>query len=95
MTNSITIIPYGSLRSATGSTVSACRVPSAADGQPLAQLLETIGIAASRVQLVMVNHKAAGLDTHVRAGDRVALFPGEYPIFADWHAYRYITAQAV
>ena len=27
--------------------------------------------------------------TVVGAGDRVALFPKEYPIFADWHAFRH------
>jgi hypothetical protein len=36
----------------------------------------------------MVNHRAANLDTVVGAGDRVALFPREYPIFVDWHTYR-------
>ena len=36
----------------------------------------------------MINHRAAAVDTTVRAGDRIALFPGEYPIFADWHTYR-------
>ena len=88
MTEKITIVAYGSLRIQSGATSSAKRAPAIACRQPLHQFLETIGISCNRVQLVMVNHRAAGLDTEVGAGDRVALFPKEYPIFVDWHSYR-------
>ena len=57
-------------------------------GNPSAEFLETIDVPGNRIQLAMVNHRAADLDTMVGAGDRVALFPKEYPIFVDWHAYR-------
>ena len=88
MSKNITIIPYGSLRHTAGSTPGDKLVHTVDQPQPLSQLLETIGVAGNNVQLVMVNHRAAGLDTQVGAGDRVALFPKEYPIFADWLAYR-------
>jgi len=32
--------------------------------------------------------KNARMDAMVGNGDRVALFPKEYPIFVDWHSYR-------
>jgi molybdopterin converting factor small subunit len=93
MTDKITIIPYGSLRSDTGAALSDKLTRPIAHRQPLAQFLEAIGISVSRIQLAMINHRTAGLDTMVGAGDRVALFPREYPIFVDWHAFRHASAQ--
>lgn len=93
MPDNITIIPYGSLKTEAGSTLSGQQVRSIGHRQPLARYLETIGIPRQRIQLAMVNHRAAGLDTVVGAGDRVALFPKEYPIFVDWHAFRHAGAQ--
>jgi len=89
MPDKITIIPYGSLRDETDPAVQGHLVRPIGQRQPLARFLETIGISGNRIQLAMVNHRAAGLDTMVGAGDRVALFPKEYPIFADWHAFRH------
>ena len=88
MSKPITIIPYGSLRLATGPHPGDKLLHTIEQPQPLSELLETIGVSGNHVQLVMINHRAAGLDTEVGAGDRVALFPKEYPIFADWLAYR-------
>jgi molybdopterin converting factor small subunit len=93
MSDEITIIPYGSLKIDTGAALSDKLVRPIAYRQPLFQFLETIGISGSRIQLAMINHRAAGLDTMVGAGDRVALFPREYPIFVDWHAFRHASAQ--
>jgi molybdopterin converting factor small subunit len=92
MSDKITIIPYGSLKNETGADLSGKRVEPIAHRQPLSQFLEAIGISGKRIQLAMVNHRAAGLDTMVGAGDRVALFPKEYPIFVDWHAFRHTSA---
>ena len=55
---------------------------------PLPDLLERLRIPPSRVQLVMVNHRAAPPDKVIQPGDRVALFPREYAIFADWKNLR-------
>ena len=55
---------------------------------PLADVLSDYGIPIDQVQLVMLNYKASSLNVTIRPGDRVALFPREYPIFADWSGYR-------
>jgi molybdopterin converting factor small subunit len=59
------------------------------DFLPVADLLRQAGVPAERVQLAMVNHRAAALDHSVRPGDRVALFPLEYMVFADWLDFRF------
>lgn len=56
---------------------------------PLSDILQIIGIPPERVQLVMINHRAVPRQTIIYPGDRVALFPGEYPVFADWKDFRY------
>jgi molybdopterin converting factor small subunit len=88
MSDKITIIAYGSLKNETGPTSGGEQVHPIGHRQPLDRFLETIDIPGNRIQLAMINHRAAGLDTVVGAGDRVALFPKEYPIFVDWHAFR-------
>lgn len=55
---------------------------------PLADVLERLEIPVNRVQLVMVNHRAVKGNATIHPGDRVALFPREYPIFVDWNSYR-------
>ena len=90
MPDKITIIPYGSLKNETGADLSGKRVEPIAHRQPLSQFLEAIGISGKRIQLAMVNHARAAVDA--RTGDRVALFPKEYPIFVDWHAFRHASA---
>lgn len=55
---------------------------------PLSGLLKRLDIEPDTVQLVMVNHKAVPQTNIVRPGDRIAIFPREYPIFADWVSLR-------
>ena len=55
---------------------------------PLPDLLERLHIQDRQVQVAMVNYKAVPPDHIVRPGDRVSLFPREYPIFADWKNFR-------
>ena len=88
MTNRITIIPYGSLKKEMTNAPRDRSEHVIDHPQPLSRFLGTIGIAVHRIQLVMVNHRAAGLNTVIGGGDRVALFPREYPIFVDWHTHR-------
>jgi molybdopterin converting factor small subunit len=54
----------------------------------LLEFLDCLGIASDRVQLVMVNHRAVSPDHAIHPGDRIALFPKEYAIFADWKNFR-------
>ena len=55
---------------------------------PLPNLLEHLRIGSKQVQLAMVNYKAVPPDHRVQPGDRVSLFPKEYPIFVDWKSFR-------
>ena len=55
---------------------------------PLVDILKKLKIPFDLVQLVMVNHKAVHMDSAIYPGDRVALFPKEYPVFADWKDFR-------
>jgi len=54
----------------------------------LVDILKELKIPFDMVQLVMVNHKAVHIDSTIYPGDRIALFPREYPIFADWKDFR-------
>ncbi len=56
---------------------------------PLAEVIKNLDIPLSRVQLVMVNHRAVSPDFLIHPGDRVSLFPREYAFFADWKAFRF------
>lgn len=55
---------------------------------PLFSVIEQVGIPPDRVQLAMVNNHPVSQRAVVSPGDRVALFPREYPIFADWKDHR-------
>jgi sulfur carrier protein ThiS len=54
----------------------------------LIDLLERLGFQPEEVTLAMVNHKSVPADWPVPPGDRLSLFPREYPIFADWLDHR-------
>jgi len=56
----------------------------------LLEILDRLDIPRDQVQLVMLNHRPVKMDARVSTGDRVALFPLEYPIFADWKDYRLV-----
>ena len=88
MTATVRIIPYGSLQGAIPLSDERWAEHPLADARCLADILDAIGVPVGKVQLAMINHRAAGIDAAVRAGDRIALFPREYPIFVDWHAHR-------
>src|SRR5512139_546862 len=46
--------------------------------------IQVLGIPKEKVKLIFVNHTGALLDQPLKEGDRVSLFPAEYPVFADW-----------
>ena len=58
------------------------------DPMPLKEFLDSLEIVSDQVQLAMINHRAVFLDQMVHPGDRIALFPREYAIFADWKNFR-------
>ena len=85
---------FGSLSAEQSGTRSPCIHCALRQPTPLPDLLERLRIQPGRVQLVMVNHRAAPPDQMIQPGDRVALFPREYAIFADWKNLRTATHPA-
>jgi len=53
-------------------------------GATVQEAIQVLGIPKERVELIFVNHTGAFLDQPLKEGDRVSLFPAEYPVFADW-----------
>ncbi len=76
---------FGSLSRERGEHHCSCDLPRPT---PLREVLEHLQIPPARVQLVMVNYRAVPPDHVIQPGDRVALFPKEYAIFADWKNLR-------
>jgi molybdopterin converting factor small subunit len=85
MKSMIDVFFFGSLSRERGEHHATCDLPRPT---PLGELLEHLQILPGRVQLVMVNYRAVPSDRVIQPGDRVALFPGEYAIFADWRDFR-------
>ena len=79
---------YGSLRKNTASSAAGPLETDLETPTPLLDVIRKMGISPDLIQLVMVNHRPVRPDTSVKPGDRVALFPLEYPFFADWKEYR-------
>jgi len=59
------------------------------DPTSLLDVLQTYEIPVNRVQLAMVNHGAVPKTSIIHPGDRLALFPKEYVVFADWKDLRF------
>ena len=55
---------------------------------PLPQVLKSLKIPFNRVQVAMVNYRAVSKNSTIHPGDRISLFPREYPVFADWKDFR-------
>ena len=53
-------------------------------GATVQEAIQALGIPKERIKLIFVNHTVAFLDQPLKKGDRVSLFPAEYPVFADW-----------
>ena len=77
---------FGSLSRRRGEDHSPCDLQGST---PVRELLNRLQIPTGQVQLVMVNHKAVSPGHLIQPGDRVALFPKEYAIFADWKNLRF------
>ena len=56
---------------------------------PIIEILKTLKIEPNEVQLTMINHKAISKVSSLHPGDRLSLFPKEYPIFVDWKDLRF------
>ncbi len=60
------------------------------DPTPLLKVLQRYKIPVNMVQLAMVNHRAVPKNSIIHPGDRLALFPKEYIVFADWHDLKFL-----
>lgn len=56
---------------------------------PLPHVLHGLRIPLDMVKVAMVNFKAVQKDITIHPGDRLSLFPKEYPIFFDWKDLRF------
>lgn len=79
----MTLRYYGSLKN---------RVTGPENFQPEApvsvkELIRSLDIPISAIKLVMVNHSPVHPESMIQPNDSVALFPREYPFFADWKDY--------
>ena len=88
MSNDITIHLYGSLKKSTDCELDSPIIYRLKESLPLIEIIKDLKIIEDRLQLVMINHRASSTTTMIRPGDRIALFPSEYPIFADWKNLR-------
>jgi hypothetical protein len=52
-------------------------------------VLDLLKIPVRDVSLAMVNHRSVPKNSVIHPGDRLSLFPREYPIFADWLDHRF------
>lgn len=89
MSHAIQVNLFGSLRDKSADRSDAEFMYDLKTAESLMDVLPRLGIPADRIQLVMVNHRATDKSAILQPGDRVALFPKEYPIFVDWNAYRF------
>lgn len=54
------------------------------NGATVQEAIQALGIPKEKIKLIFVNHTGAFLNQPLKEGDRVSLFPAEYPVFADW-----------
>lgn len=89
MSPEISVILFGSLRGELPAELRDAPIPLAMNSPaPLPDVLAKLGIAAERVQVAVVNHRAVEKAALIRPNDRRALFPPEYPFFVDWKDLR-------
>lgn len=55
----------------------------------VADILISLKIPPDIVQLAMLNYRSVPKDSMIHPGDRLSLFPTEYPIFVDWKDHRF------
>ncbi|MEW5908872.1 MAG: MoaD/ThiS family protein [Thermodesulfobacteriota bacterium] len=84
----ILVYMFGSLQNRTACSSESPLQLNISASTSIERVLQQCGIPRDQVQLVMVNHRAVPKETMISPGDRVALFPREYPIFPDWKDYR-------
>ncbi|MBW2592837.1 MAG: hypothetical protein JRE58_07550 [Deltaproteobacteria bacterium] len=88
MKSNTQLILYGSLRKSVKGYNNAAIEVELSEPSIVSDFLQQFDVPVNRVQLVMLNHRAVHMESVITPGDRIALFPKEYPIFADWNDMR-------
>jgi hypothetical protein len=84
------VIPYGSLRkNLINSPNPTDNTLAVTEATPLKNVIRLLDIADDKIQMAMCNHHAVSKDAVVNPGDRLALFPVEYPVYPDWNDFRF------
>ena len=73
MSSKITIHLFGSLKKTTDSKIESPIIYNLRDSIPLNEIIKDLKIVKDRLQLVMINHRAAYMDSMVRPGYRIGL----------------------
>ncbi len=84
------LVVFGSLKKEMGDVEDDSIRFNLEDPMPLLKVLQRYKIPVNMVQLAMVNHKAVPQNSTIHPGDRLALFPKEYIVFADWHDLKFL-----
>ncbi len=84
------LVVFGSLKKKMGDVEDDSIRFNLEDPMPLLKVLQRYKIPVNMVQLAMVNHKAVPKNSTIHPGDRLALFPKEYIVFADWHDLKFL-----
>ena len=88
MASIIHIALFGSLAKKFGSANNAPITLKLDNPLALSKIIKKLDIPQDLVQMAMINYRAARTETLIEPGDRVALFPREYPLFVDWKDFR-------
>jgi hypothetical protein len=90
MDKTVQVVLFGSLRNTSmDSSNPSVRIQTVVERTPIKDVIRQADIQDDKVQLVMRNHRAISKDAVINPGDRLALFPVEYPIYPDWNDFRF------
>ena len=90
MSEKVQIILYGSLRNINIDSPNPSSIPIAVgEATPLTNVIRQLDVKVDKVQLAMCNHRAVSTSEIIKPGDRLALFPAEFPIYPDWNDFRF------
>jgi len=90
MSEIVHVILYGSLRhNRINSPNPSDNMLEVTEAVPLKNVFRKLDIPDDKVQMAMRNHRAVSRDAVVNPGDRLALFPVEYPVYPDWNDFRF------
>ena len=89
MSEMVQIILFGSLRNTNNQSPNpAEKLLPLAKATSLKSIIHKLDVQDKKVQLVMRYHHAVPKEAIINPGDRLAMFPVEYPVYPDWEGFR-------